>query len=89
MVVVRGHNLDDVIPLANLTYEHDWQVRFIEMMPFGWQTDCQTNLVVSDAEILETVSSKLDQPALLNHGIQDGEARLYRLTGAKGTLGFI
>ncbi|MDX9851548.1 MAG: GTP 3',8-cyclase MoaA [Anaerolineaceae bacterium] len=89
MVVVRGHNLDDVVSMANLTYEHNWQVRFIEMMPFAGQTEFQTNLVVSDAEILELVSSKLDQPELLNHGMLDGEARLYRLPGAKGTLGFI
>ncbi len=89
MVVVRGHNLDDVVPMANLTYAHNWQVRFIEMMPFAGQTDFQTNLVVSDAEILEMVSSKLDKPELLNHGILDGEARLYRLPGAQGTLGFI
>jgi cyclic pyranopterin phosphate synthase len=88
-VVVRGHNLDDVVPMANLTYEHNWQVRFIEMMPFAGQTDFQTNLVVSDAEILEMVSTKLDKPELLNHGILDGEARLYRLPGAQGTLGFI
>lgn len=88
-VVVRNHNLDDVVPMANLTYEHNWQVRFIEMMPFAGQTDFQTNLVVSDAEILEMVSSKLGKPELLNQGILDGEARLYRLPGAQGTLGFI
>ncbi len=88
-VVVRGHNLDDLVPMASLTYDHDWQIRFIEMMPFAGQTDFQTNLVVSDAEILDRISSELEAPTLLNHGILDGEARLYRLPGAKGTLGFI
>ena len=38
MVVVRGHNLDDVVPMAGLTREHNWQIRFIEMMPFAGQT---------------------------------------------------
>lgn len=89
MVVVRDHNIDDVVSMANLTYEHDWQMRFIEMMPFAGQTGFQTSLVVSDAEILEMISTKLDQPKLLNQGMLDGEARLYRLPGAKGTLGFI
>ncbi|HSM23525.1 MAG TPA: GTP 3',8-cyclase MoaA [Anaerolineaceae bacterium] len=89
MVVVRGHNLDDVVQMANLTYEHDWQIRFIEMMPFAGQTEFQTNLVVSDKEILEMVTTNLDKPELLNNGILDGEARLYRLPNAKGTLGFI
>lgn len=89
MVVVRDHNIDDVVSMANLTYEHDWQMRFIEMMPFAGQTGFQTSLVVSDAEILEMISTKLDQPKLLNQDMLDGEARLYRLPGAKGTLGFI
>ena len=75
MVVVRGHNLDDVVSMANLTYAHNWQIRFIEMMPFAGQTDFQTNLVVSDKEILEKISNGLDKPDLLNHGILDGEAR--------------
>ena len=89
MVVVRGHNLSDVVTMSNLTYEHDWQIRFIEMMPFAGQTDFQTTLVVSDKEILEMVTTELGQPTLLNNGILDGEARLYRLPGALGTLGFI
>jgi len=71
MVVVRGHNLNDVVSMANLTYENNWQVRFIEMMPFAGQTDFQTNLVVSDKEILEMVTSKLGEPTLLNNGILD------------------
>jgi cyclic pyranopterin phosphate synthase len=89
MVVVRGHNLTDVVAMSNLTYEHNWQIRFIEMMPFAGQTDFQTTLVVSDKEILEMVTTELGQPVLLNNGILDGEARLYRLPGAQGTLGFI
>jgi cyclic pyranopterin phosphate synthase len=89
MVVVRGHNLDDVVPMAGLTREHNWQIRFIEMMPFAGQTDFQTNLVVSDKEILERVRTSFGEPALLNHGMLDGEARLYRLPDAQGTIGFI
>ena len=34
-VVVRGFNEDDVVPLAALTRERPWHVRFIETMPFG------------------------------------------------------
>jgi len=89
MVVVRGHNFEDIVPMARLTFEHDWQIRFIEMMPFAGQTDFQTNLVVSDAEILEMVSKSIGQPTMLNNGILDGEARLYQFPGALGTLGFI
>jgi cyclic pyranopterin phosphate synthase len=35
-VPVRGLNdRDDVVSLARLTLAHPWQIRFIEMMPFG------------------------------------------------------
>ena len=35
-VVVRGFNDgQDMIDMARLTLENDWEVRFIEMMPFG------------------------------------------------------
>ncbi len=34
-VVVRDYNEADMTDLARLTLEHPWQIRFIEMMPFG------------------------------------------------------
>ena len=33
VVVMRGVNSDELIDLAQLTLEHDWHVRFIELMP--------------------------------------------------------
>jgi cyclic pyranopterin phosphate synthase len=89
VVVVRGYNDMDVAAMARLTYEHNWQVRYIEMMPFAGQTSFQKQQIVSDAEILERISKELDVPGILNHGILDGEARIYRLPGAIGSLGFI
>jgi cyclic pyranopterin phosphate synthase len=39
-VVVRHFNDEqDMIDLARLTLENDWEVRFIEMMPFGEVSD--------------------------------------------------
>lgn len=89
VVVVRGYNDQDVGEMARLTYQHNWQVRFIEMMPFAGQTNFQKQQVVSDAEILERIAKDLGEPAILNHGVLDGEARIYRLPGAVGNLGFI
>ncbi|MEM7262682.1 MAG: radical SAM protein, partial [Planctomycetota bacterium] len=34
-VVVAGENEHDVVELAKLTLEHDWHIRFIELMPLG------------------------------------------------------
>jgi GTP 3',8-cyclase len=89
-VVARGFNDQiDVVDLARLTYEFPWQVRFIEMMPFGEVAEFQQANTVSEAELLETIGRSLDHPLLLNQGVLDGEARLYQLPGAVGTLGFI
>ena len=89
VVVVRGYNDQDVADMARLTYDHPWQVRFIEMMPFAGQTNFQKKQIVTDAEIMERISNELKVPQLLNEGILDGEARLYKLPGAAGNIGFI
>lgn len=89
-VVVRGYNdKEDVVDLARLTLFQPWQIRFIEMMPFGNVADFQLAGVVSEDELLETISSSLGTPELVNEGRLDGEARLYRLEEGVGTLGFI
>lgn len=89
-VVVRGFNdRQDVIDLARLTYDLPWQIRFIEMMPFGEVAEFQQAKTVSEAELLDTIAAGLDAPQLLNGGQLDGEARLYQLPNAIGTLGFI
>ncbi len=89
-VVVRGFNDgQDVVELAKLTYQHDWQVRYIEMMPLGEVADFQQSLVVTEEELRRTIETQLGPLTLLDDGRLDGEARLYRLDGARGTLGFI
>jgi cyclic pyranopterin phosphate synthase len=88
-VVVRGYNESDVVDLARLTREHPWQVRFIEMMPFAGATDLQTNQAVDTEEMMASIERGLGALLPVNGGQLDGEARLYRLNGAAGTLGFI
>ncbi len=88
-VVVRGYNESDVVDLARLTYEHDWQVRFIEMMPFAGVTDVQLGQVVKAAEIQARIAAALAPLEPTRAGELDGEARTFRLPGAAGELGFI
>jgi cyclic pyranopterin phosphate synthase len=88
-VVVRGYNEPDVVDLARLTLDHPWQVRFIEMMPFAGATELQTNQVITAAEIQERIEASLGAMEIANHGELDGEARLFRLPGARGDVGFI
>ncbi len=88
-VVVRGFNDDDVAGLARLTLDHPWQVRYIEMMPFGDVADFAQKQVVTEAEIRERIEREFGPLELLDNGKLDGEARLYRIPGALGTLGLI
>jgi GTP 3',8-cyclase len=87
-VVVRGYNEDDVADLARLTLEHDWDVRFIEMMPFGSVADFQTSAYVPSRETMARVEQALGPLQPLDVTGYD-PARTYRLEGASGTLGFI
>lgn len=87
-VVVRGFNEDDVADLAALTFEHDWEVRFIEMMPFGEAAFFQTSAMVPEAEIRARVEAAHGplEPVDLS-GVDP--ARTYRLPGARGAVGLI
>lgn len=89
-VVVRNYNdKEDVVELARLTLTHSWQVRFIEMMPFGDVADFQLAGVVPEDELRATIAAALGPLTPVNNGRLDGEARLYQLDGAPGTVGFI
>ncbi len=88
-VVVRGFNDEDVPAMARLTLEHPWQVRFIEMMPFGGATSLQLNQAVKSEEMIARIRAEVGPLEPLNEGQLDGEASIYRLPGAQGEIGFI
>ena len=87
-VVVRGYNEDDIIDLAKLTLDHDWDMRFIEVMPLGRIADFQVDSVVPVAEMKLRIESALGK---LQPVDWDGHnpARPHRLRGGRGTIGFI
>lgn len=88
-VVVRGYNEGDAADIAALTLDHPWQVRFIEMMPFAGATELQLGQTVKSEEIIHSIESALGRLEPANGGELDGEARIYRLAGARGEVGFI
>ena len=88
-VVVRGYNEQDMLDLARLTLVHPWQVRFIEMMPFGGNNDFQMGQLVTAAEMHAYIEPALGELEKVNRGDLDGEARIFKLPGAVGDVGFI
>jgi len=88
-VVTRGYNEDDVPTLAGLTVDKPWHMRFIELMPLGAPAGIALENYVSSQETIQLIERKFGPIFPLKDGRLDGEARLYRITGAEGTLGFI
>lgn len=87
-VVVRHFNDEDILDLAGLTLENDWEVRFIEMMPFGEVTDFQQSNVVTFREMRDKVETVYGKLAETSYDFVD-PSRPFRIAGAMGTLGFI
>lgn len=89
VVIVRGYNEVDVPTIAALTRERAWQVRFIEMMPFAGATELQMSGVVTHVETKALIESEMGLLEEVNGAELDGEARVYRIPGAAGTIGLI
>ncbi len=90
-VIVRGFNEDDVVPLAALTLDRPWHVRFIETMPFGTgdtQAVARGGLVPS-AQSRAQVEAALGALEPLPAADPSDEARNYRLRSGAGVIGFI
>jgi cyclic pyranopterin phosphate synthase len=87
-VVVRGFNDTAAANLARLTLDRGWDVRFIEMMPFGSVAGFQTSAYVPSSETMSHIEAVLGPLSPIDTTGYD-PARTYRLEGARGTLGFI
>jgi GTP 3',8-cyclase len=88
-VVVRNYSEQDIVGLAAITRERAWQVRFIEMMPFGGDTEFQRCNIVSSEEVRLIIERELGPLDTVNGGRLDGEARIYKIPSGRGTVGFI
>lgn len=89
VVVMRGVNDDELCDFARLTIDHDWHVRFIELMPVGEMRDLTWEHVVDSNEVLARVEriGSLEETNGPSRG--NGPARYYRFGGARGTIGVI
>jgi cyclic pyranopterin phosphate synthase len=87
-VVMRGFNEDEVVDFARRTVRDGWNVRFIEVMPLGQGADRARETFVSTDETRARIEDALGQlePAELPGS---GPARVWRVPGSKGTIGFI
>ncbi len=86
-VIMRGLNEDEIPEMVRWTLSEPLHLRFIEFMPVGEGADWGPERFVPLSEIMERASEVGElQPAALEGG---GPARVFRLPGARGTVGFI
>jgi cyclic pyranopterin phosphate synthase len=87
-VVVRDQNDDEVVDLAALTLEREWQMRFLEIMPMEGVGTVYDEGLVTSAETQERLEAHFGPLEPLETPPGD-PARVWRIPGAKGSVGFI
>jgi cyclic pyranopterin phosphate synthase len=88
VVVIRGFNEDEILPLARLTRDKPLDVRFIEYMPAGQGQDWMPEDVLGVDEIkarIERFGPLIEDDS----GAHRGPARVYHWNGARGRIGLI
>ena len=89
VVVMRGINDDEIEDFARLTFDHDWDVRFIELMPVGEMRDATWEHVVPMEEVLQRLSSIAALNSATPPERGNGPARYFRFGDARGRIGLI
>jgi GTP 3',8-cyclase len=87
VVVIPGVNEQEVLDLAALTLDKQWHIRFIEFMPIGNADLFGSRGWVPSEELRQNIRAQwgLEDSQVLGNGPAD----VFRIPGAKGTLGFI
>jgi GTP 3',8-cyclase len=87
-VVVKGQNDEEVGDLAELTLERAWQVRFLEIMPMEGVGDVHDEGLVTSEETQARLEARFGPLVPVETDAAD-PARLWKIPGADGTIGFI
>ena len=85
-VVMRGINEDEILNFVELAYDRPIEVRFMEFMPFDGNRWDESRLV-SCQEMIQIIERAYPMEAL-ECGPHE-TAKLYRIPGATGRIGFI
>ena len=87
VVVIPGINDAEVLDLAQLSIERQWHIRFIEFMPIGNPELFGDKAWIDSEELRQQIRCKwgLEESNIRGNGPAD----VFKIPGAKGTLGFI
>lgn len=87
-VLMRGRNEAEILPLLIFAAEHDFAIRFIELMPVTSTEMLNDNIFLPIGEVLSRLK-KLGELVPLDEQLGFGPARYYRLTMLGVTVGLI
>lgn len=87
-VVMTDKNTADIVPMAELTRDHDITVRFIEEMPFNGDGRSAGALLWNHKKILQHLRDHFPAIGKLSDP-ENSTAFHYKIPGYKGTLGII
>jgi cyclic pyranopterin phosphate synthase len=90
-VAIRGFNDDEAVDFARLAAEKPFQVRFIELMPMGRKTNLDYGEdYIPASQLIEKISQSYElEPVGNKRSKSDGPARIFKIKGGRGELGFI
>lgn len=87
-VVIKNQNEHEVAELARLTLDRAWQVRFLEMMPMEGVGAVYDESLVTSQETQDRLEAEFGPLEKID--VPPGDpARVWKIRGAKGTIGFI
>ncbi len=88
-VIMKGINDHEIQRMAALSLEYPVQVRFIEFMPIGQDSQWSEERLIPCSEIKKQVETRLGPLETLETGPNAGPATIYSIRGGIGTVGFI
>ena len=88
MVVERGVNDDEIIPMVEFCREHELSLRFIEYMDVGNANAWSSSKIVSKKEILDRINSYYPTQEGNREKVSDPAVR-HAFSDCRGDIGFI
>lgn len=89
-VLINGTNDDEVMSAVKWAYKKPFQIRFIELMPVSEVNAGQTEKFLSSDKLIERIAKSYQLTPVLGKKKQfDGPARIYKIKGGLGEIGFI
>ncbi len=88
-VVLKGINDRDLVELARLSLDKPFQVRFIEFMPIGEKSSWTSDKFMSSDDTKSLIEKELGPMKPVPEAISRGPAKVFKLSGAVGEIGFI